>query len=233
VAAQIANDMSGSNEGHPHGVPSSYDFYSGPVIGEGNNISPNTAIEWWAALYVGPNGNPATNTQVAIKNVQLYWLSKSTKQWVAALPPTSAFDGGYYSEDFAVDYGITVPMAAQSDGSVAIFTQSGEVAHIFTPWPRIAVNNTDIAGIVGLCEAKLVPINANGTDDRSNASFLFNVGADPYPTTTGPGIEQNPNIGMGKFKYVQANWRSFAMTTMTLSQLQSNPPPINLSGILP
>jgi hypothetical protein len=34
-------------------------------------------------------------------------------------------------------------------------------------------------------------------------------------------------------KYVRDNWRSFAMTTLTLSQLQSNPPPINLSGILP
>jgi hypothetical protein len=78
-----------------------------------------------------------------------------------------------------------------------------------------------------------VLINPNGVDDRASASFLFSVGADPYPDTTGPGIENNVAIAGGKSKYVRSSWRSFAMTTMTQAQLTSNPPPIDLTGILP
>jgi hypothetical protein len=39
VADQIAADMLGANEGYPHGVPLSYDWANGPVIGMGNNSS--------------------------------------------------------------------------------------------------------------------------------------------------------------------------------------------------
>ncbi len=82
-------------------------------------------------------------------------------------------------------------------------------------------------------EARLILNDANGADDRSIASYLLGVGADPYPATTGPGIQHNQSVGNGKLKYVQANWRSYAMTTMTQAQLESNPPPIDLIGIVP
>jgi hypothetical protein len=49
----------------------------------------------------------------------------------------------------------------------------------------------------------------------------------------GPGIDDNPSVGNGKLKYVRNSWRSFAMTTLTQSQLEQNPPPIDLTGILP
>jgi Bacterial Ig domain len=233
VASQIAGDMTGGNEGSPHGVPSSYDFYYGPWVGEGNNIAPNTAIEWWGGLYVGPNGNPATNTLVNIRACALYWLSASTGKWTAVNFTPQQIDSDFYSEDWTVDYGTSVPMRIESDGSFSISTVAGKVAHFYAPYPRIPVNNSDLGGVVAILEARLILNNANGTDDRSIASFLLDTGADPYPSTTGPGIENNPNIGLGKFKYVTTNWRSFAMTTMTQSQLQNNPPPVNLNGVLP
>jgi hypothetical protein len=233
LAAQIAGDMTGSNEGHPHGVPSSYDFYSGPSIGEGNNISPNNAIEWWGVLYVGPNGNSATNTLVNVRASALYWLSASTGKWTSVPMSASQVDSDFFSEDFSVDYGTTVPMRIESDGSYSFATTSGKVAHFYAPYPRIPVNNGDLAGVVAICEARLVLNNPSGPDDRASASFLLATGADPYPATTGAGIENNPNIGFGKFKYVQTAWRSFAMTTMTQAQLANNLPPVNLTGILP
>jgi hypothetical protein len=233
VAAQIAGDMTGSNEGHPHGVPSSYDFYSGPSIGEGNNIAPNSAIEWWGVLYVGPNGNSATNTLVNVRASALYWLSASTGKWTSVPMSASQVDSDFFSEDFSVDYGTTVPMRIESDGSYSFATTSGKVAHFYAPYPRIPVDNADLAGVVAICEARLVLNNPSGPDDRASASFLLATGADPYPATTGAGIENNPNIGFGKFKYVQTAWRSFAMTTMTEAQLANNPPPVDLKGILP
>jgi hypothetical protein len=233
LMAQIANDMIGANEAHPHGVPPSYDFYSGPTIGEGNHISPNTAVEWWGGLYIGPKGNPATNTLVNIRKCALYWLRASTSKWTAVNLSASQIDSDYYSEDWTLDYGTSVPMRIESDGSFSFSTVSGKVAHFYAPYPRIPVDNTDLAGVVAICEARLILKNASGPDDRSIASFLLAVGADPYPASTGPGIENNPNIGSGKVKYVQVAWRSFAMTTMTLAQLTANPPPVDLTGILP
>ena len=225
--------MTGTNEGTPHGVPSSYHFHNGPVIGKGNNIAPNKAIEWWGGLYVGPDGNPATNTRVNIRNCSLYWLSASTGKWTAVHLTPSQIDSDYFSEDWRIDYGTSVPMRIESDGSFSIATVVGKVAHFYAPYPRIPVNDSDLAGVVALLEARLILNNASGTDDRSIASFLLDTGADPYPAVTGPGIENNPNIGLGKFKYVTTSWRSFAMTTLTRSQLQSNPPPVNLDGIAP
>lgn len=231
VAQQIYNDMTGSDEGYPHGVPPSWDF--GPSLGEGDNISPNDAIEWWGALYVGPNGNQSKNTLVNVRACALYWLNASTGTWTTVLLPYSQIGSGFYSEDFSTDYDTSVPIRLEADGSFSFQTTAGKVAHFYAPWPRITVNPKELGGVVAIFEARLVLNNASGIDDRSAASFVIDVGADPYPSTTGPGIENNSNIGMGKFKYVTSSWRSFAMTTMPLAQLQSNPPPIDLTGILP
>jgi hypothetical protein len=49
-----------------------------------------------------------------------------------------------------------------------------------------------------------------------------------------PGNESfNPGVAISKMKYVRSEWRSFAMTTLTRNQLESNPPPVNLNGIQP
>lgn len=229
VAQQIAQDMEGSNEGEPHGAPAGW---FEPSIGEGNNPQ-GGAIEFWGGLYVGPNGNSATNTMVNVKNCAAYVLSKSTNKWSAYTLTASDIDGGYYSENFSTDYGTAVPMRHESDGSFSFNTVAGKVAHFYGPWPRISNKASDFAGMVTSCDARLILNNANGTDDRSMASFVMNVGADPYPTTTGSGIENNPNIGFGKFKYVEVNWRSFSMTTLSEAQLAQNPPPVSFAGINP
>jgi hypothetical protein len=182
---------------------------------------------------VGPNGNPATNTLVNVKNCAVYILSKSTGAWQTISLSASDISGGYYSPTFSVDYGTAVPMRVESDGSFSFGTTAGEVAHFYGPWPRIADTASDFGGMVTTCDARLILDNASGVDDRAIASFLLDTGADPYPTTTGPGIENNPNIGMGKFKYVQIDWRSFSMTTLSEAELASNPPPVFFTGISP
>jgi hypothetical protein len=233
VAEQIAADMQGSNEGHPDGVPTSYNWGNGPVIALGNNFAPQAALEWWGGLFTGPSGNPATNTLVNVRSVSLYVLSKSTGIWHGYSFPYSQISSGTYSADFASDYGTSVPMRQETDGSFSFSVTAGQVSHFFAPYPRISVNPNDIGGIVALMEARLILKNANGTDDRSVASYLLGSGADPYPSTTGAGIENNQSVGNGKLKYVGENWRSFAMSTLTESQLASNPPPVDLTGSLP
>jgi hypothetical protein len=230
LAAQIYDDMADGDEAYPQGAPAGW--YT-PSIGEGNDISPNTAAVFWGVLFVGPNGNPATNTLVNIRNCSFYWLSASTGQWTATTLTPGQIGSDFYSEDFSIDYMTSVPTRIESDGSFSISTPPGKLAHFYGPYPRIPIYPNDLAGVVVLMEARLILDNASGPDDRSSASFLLMSGADPYPATTGNGIENNANIVEGRLKFVTTNWRSFCATTMTLAQLTNNPPPVNLTGILP
>ena len=234
VAAQIAGDMQGSNEGHPHGVPLSYDWANGPVVMMGNNSNGWRAITAWGAVYEAAEGNPATNTRVNIRNVQTFFLQKSTGNWLL-LQSTSTPDGGAYVEDYSGDSNKPADIRYESDGTISVTAGGGYNFH-FYPSARASIDPNDIGGIVTVFQARLISANPNKPDDRSTARYLASSGADYYPALTGgwPGTaDYNPGVAGGRMKYVQSSWRSFAMTTLTQSQLASNPPPVNLNGILP
>jgi hypothetical protein len=222
--------MQGINEGYPHGVALSYNWANGPVIGMGNNSNGEQAITSWGVVYVASQGNPATNTRVNIRDLQLYFLQKSTGKWLL-LQNTSTPGGQAYPEDFQ---GNSVPgdLRTEPDGTISVTAGNGYNFH-FYPSDRGAINPNDIGGVVSVFEARLIVGNPALADDRSIAQYLCSAGADYYPSVNGPGIENNPSVGNGKMKYVQSEWRSFAMTTLTQSQLESNPPPVDLTGILP
>lgn len=234
VATQIFADMAGQNEAFPHGVPSSWDFAQGPVLTMGDNAQGWKAIESWGVIYVPTSGNSATNTRVNIRDMQTYFLSKSTGKWLL-LQNTSDPDGASYFEDFSGDSNFPADVRTESDGSISAKTTAGYVFH-FYPSDRATINPNDIGGIVTTVEARLIVDNPAKPDDRSIAKFLLGSGADYYPALTGswPGNATfDPGVGNGKLKFVDSTWRSFSMTTCTLAQLQSNPPPVDFSGILP
>jgi hypothetical protein len=234
VATQIGGDMQGSNEGHPHGVPLSYDWANGPFISMGNNSNGWRAITAWGQIYEAAEGNPATNTRVNIRNMQTYFLQKSTGKWLL-LQSTSTPDGAAYIENYSGDTNKPADIRYESDGTISVTAGGGYNFH-FYPSDRGSIDPNDIGGFAVVYQARLIVANASKPDDRSSARYLANAGADYYPGLTGgwPGsADYNPGVAGGKMKYVQSNWRSFAMTTLSLSQLTSNPPPVNLNGILP
>lgn len=229
LASQIYGDMTGLNEAHPHGVPSGYDFYSGPVITQGNNPGSNNAILAWGDVYEDAAGNPATNTRVRIRNLRLSWMRKSNGAWTDISIPLSTSDAGAYPEDFS---GGESPADVRSEGTGTISLKpAGVVDHFFGPFPRISIDRNDFGGVVVVAEAQLILDDPMGTDDRASAKYLLGTGADYYPSTNGSGIANNPGVAGGKFKYVTTTWRSFSMTTLTLAQLSANPPHITLTGI--
>lgn len=234
LAAQIADDMQGSNEGRPHGVPSSYDWANGPVVEMGNNSNGWKAITAWGVVYEAAEGNPATNTRVNIRNVQALVLQKSSGKWLL-LQNTNAPDGAAYLEDFSGDSNTPADIRYESDGTISVTAGNGYNFHFYPP-DRASINPDDIGGIVTLFEARLIVGDPTKSDDRGTARYVCSSGADYYPAVTGGwpgGTDYNPGVGVGKFKYVETSWRSFAMTTMSQTQLTSNPPPVNLNGILP
>jgi hypothetical protein len=223
-ADQIHADMVGNWEGTPHGWP----YGTTPFA----NSFPNGdgAIEFWSVLYVDAGGNPAANSQAVVRNAQVWWFNTSTNQWVNGYGPSNSWEGQYYPEDYSSGAYGSIPFGSNADGTTYT-TVAGKVAHSFAPFPRVPVNAANYGGVVVLAEAKLALINPSGTDDRSSAQLLFQVGADPYPGTTGAGIENNPGLVGGKMKYLGTEWRSFAATDMSQAALEAHPPPIDLTGI--
>jgi hypothetical protein len=225
--------MQGRNEGYPHGVPLSYDWANGPTVTMGNNSNGWRAITAWGVVYEAAEGNPATNTRVNIRNMRTLFLQKSSGKWLL-LQNTSTPDGAAYREDFSGDVSKPADIRHEPDGTISVTAGGGYNFH-FYPSDRASINPNDIGGIVVVLEARLIIANSAKKDDRNIAKYLCGAGADYYPALTGgwPGnTDFNPGVATGKMKYVQSGWRSFAMTTMTQTQLSSNPPPINLSGIL-
>ena len=93
-----------------------------------------------------------------------------------------------------------------------------------------------MAGVVVVLQARLIVDDPSKPDDRSSARYLCGAGADYYPALSGswPGDASfNPGVAIGKLKFVKLQWRSFSMTTLSEVQLQQNPPPIDITGILP
>jgi hypothetical protein len=237
-AAQIYGDMTGSNEANPQGWPVSWG--EGPSIGLGNIPPSNwTAATAWGVVYQAWQGNTATNTRVNLANVQLWFLSKSKGTW-ALVQNTSQPDGAAYKEDFSGDISIPADVRTEPDGTISVTSGMGSYAgdnFHFYPSNRGQINPNDVGGVVAIFEARLIVGNTTLPDDRATAAYVAEVGADYWPCITCalPRSYNNvtPPVGGGRFKYVTDNWRSFAMTTMTLAQLTANSPPVNLSNILP
>jgi hypothetical protein len=234
VAAQISGDMSGANEGHPHGVPLSWDWANGSAIEEGNNSEGQQAMTAWGVVYEGAEGNPASNTRVNIRNMRAWFLSKSKGTWTM-IQNTSTPEGEAYVEDFSNDSNRSADIRREPDGTISVTAGGGYNFH-FYPSPRASINPDDIGGIVTIFEARLIVGDSSRADDRSTANYLAGAGGDYYPSLTGswPGnTSYNPGIAIGREKYVKTYWRSFAMSTVPASQLAQNPPPIDLTGIEP
>ncbi|MFL6415986.1 MAG: hypothetical protein ACJ74Y_10005 [Bryobacteraceae bacterium] len=225
VADQIAADMIGQSEGQPAG----WLWGTDPAIEMGNNPAGNGAAVQWGVIYVSSSGSSATNTRVAIRACEIYWLQRSTQSWILG-----AKSNAPQIELYAGDYSwgpASVSSRTENDGSTSVVPVYGDVLHFYPD--RFGILPNDLAGWAGVCQMRLVPDNPSRPDDRANAHFLASTGADYYPSLSGPGIAYNPGIAAGKQKFVTNDWRSFAMTTLPQAQLESNPPPFDLGGVLP
>jgi hypothetical protein len=254
LAYSIANDQFTSsgfnavNEGAPQGMPSDFSQYEYASLGPALDSS-HHAIEGWGGYFqdavVTAGTQPAPNTLVQVRNFQVCYLNSG--KWTCTAIPAAQYSAEYDSEDWQVYLGQMTPVP-QADGSVDIpflFSSSCNgtlppdlntdacVSH-FYPENRIAVTPSTFGGAVVYLEARLALANTSGNDDRANARYLLCVGADEYLSTTSQ--EQPPitDIVFGKAKYVEEGWRSFSATTLSLSQLTSNPPPLTIgSGVAP
>ena len=232
--ALIISDMTLPHEGVPHGVPESYDWAKGPTTQRQSIPERFHAIVAWGQVYEDTCGNPASNTRVQIRDIRIYYLSKRDRQW-HLLEEARRVDGAAYRENFAPHISIPGDIRSESDGSISVKAGDGFNFHFFPPG-RAEIEPDDVAAIWATAQARLVIDNPSLPDDRYKARYLVNMGADLWRNTTVEfdKDENNPDLGMGRFKYATTGWQAFNMLYMEggidENALQENPPPLNLEG---
>jgi len=222
----IISDMANPHEGHPHGVPTSWDWYSQPVVSHALPTSGYAAYTCHGQFYEDLQETLATNTRVHIRNLRTYYLSRSLGIWLP-LQEGQPIDGKWFLETHS-DGGIVADTRVEASGGISATTgygpSEGRCYH-FWPRDRAVIDPQDIDGIYVTLEARLIIDNPELPDDRHLARYILNVGAD-YWTTETEGTNSNEAIGLGRFKYVATYWRHFNFCTVSAGILSSNPPPM-------
>ena len=261
---EIVNDMALLNDLPLNGAPSGPGWARGPgVVVMGNNPRGTATPGYWQPSngnYKGSNlwngilpwmvlfdgqGNGASNTRVQMRNVKIYYRSRSTGSW-QIIGSSAGVGGSLYSKDLMNAYG-DADVRAESDG---VSVMPGNSNGFFHGWwnagqKSIAAFAGDIDAIFVTMQARLI-IGPAGYDDRSSARYLLQVGADYYPevgmpvTSSGPlGISWLPGVGVSRAKLITNEWRSFNMASidaanqdvagnaMSTAVFRSAPPPLD------
>jgi len=224
----IASDMQLPHEGHPHGVPESYDWSRHPRLGYGSNPGKFTAFIAWGQVYEDDRGSPTTNTRVQIRDIRAYVLSRRDHQW-HLLQSSRSVQGDAFREDFSENFNTAADVRDEEDGGVSVYLTEGYNFHFWDADGRVVIEPSDIGGIFTTVQARLISENPALTDDREQARYLMSMGAD-YWIDLSSGWQAdwtaNGDVGIGRFRYITPDWQSFNMTTLTPSQLCQNPPPL-------
>lgn len=217
----ILDDMSLSNEGHPNGINHSWSWYSGPDVKNPAPI-PENFLNGWGLIFREENSALSSNTRIQIKYVKTYYLTKSDNLWHQVQDGLN-LESKWYLEYISNDNdGISSNQRSESIG-ISGNPISGYCFH-FWDIHRGPINSTDIKGTFVTIAARLIVDNPNFLDDRTSSRFLVNAGADYY-------LDMNngspTNIGEGRFKYVKTGWRCFNFCSLSQTEIQNNPPPLN------
>lgn len=221
----IINDMKLPHEGHPHGVPLSWDWAQQPRLGKGNNPGSFRAMIAWGQVYEDSYGNPAKNTRVQIKDIRAYMLSKRDGQW-HLLQSSYLVNGASFRENFEYNSSKEPDYRLENDGSISVKAGDGYNVHFWTATGRVTIDPEDIAGILTTVQARLIVDNPNQPDDRLQARYLLDMGGDYWLNLDAGWIflKTNQDIGIGRFRYVTTEWKSFNMHTLSEEELLQNPP---------
>jgi hypothetical protein len=239
---RILYSMSGAHEGAPHGVPTSFSWAKAPSLQAATPPPGMSAINAWGQIYADLANTQPANVRVELRNMEAYVWSNSNHAWTR-VQSDAHIDGAHYVEDFAGNSSIPATLRSEPDGGTSIGMVSGYNFHF---WPANERGNladpADIGAVYTTVQARLVLDDPSGPDNRSQAHYLANTGADWWRTTSasyGDGTN-NPGVGQSRFTYITSDWTAINFYTggpiasapgsWTEDQLRASKPPINAMG---
>jgi hypothetical protein len=187
--------------------------------------SPRTfqAFTAWGQLYQCA-GTPASSREtVQLRDLQTWVLPRASKTW-RRIQSSSAIQGAAFAEDYA---GPTVPARyVASPTGTAVRPVSHHNFHFWPSSGRVSLRPTQVAAVVVAVQARL----QRQPPASAAPCLVLSVGGDLWRTLrVEPGGSASADIGIGRFKRVQRQWRLFTMTTASTALLARSP----LPGIAP
>ncbi len=222
----IIGDITLPHEGLPHGVPDSYNWSKKPRVGAQQPPEGWTAAIAWGQLYEWIEGNPATNSRVQIRDMEMLYLSKSDGHW-HHLQKSLRVDGAAYVEDFVDDISKPADIRSETDGSLSVTAGGGYNFHFWPSSGRVEIPANDIEGCFVTVQCRLILENPNGIDDRADAKYLMSVGGDWWESMTAVWDQwtTNADMGLGRFRFITPEWKGYNMISLPVDRVRENPPP--------
>lgn len=231
----LIDDFTAPHEGVLDGVPTTYDWGSGPRVGYGNTPGPQgtwTGATPWGQIYPEAGHVPTGNTRCAVRRMGIAVLSTTTGEWTVLqdVPGTECY-GAYFQYDFSGNATGPQPLDEDEDGNPAGVPGFGFNMHFF-PNDRVAIADpSDIAGVIGWFEARIETVPGH-IDDTASARFLAGGGGDWWLSTTAPFAPDFANNGdwsIGRHRFLSTSWQTFTGHTLSRRQIRLNPPPLTLA----
>jgi hypothetical protein len=188
----------------------------------------NTIISWFQVFEA--QGNGATNTRVEVKNIRVLTLSEATKTW-AQVDALGAPDVDLWQYPFS--YSSTKSgKRSEATGGISLKPAYPYFHHGYGKTRSIAA--PDLRAVYVSMQFRLVVEDPSKPDDRANAKYLVNVGADYHP---GKGqsdwsLGYAPGVGQGRLMLANNEWRTATMLVpntrngSSLEEMRTNPPPV-------
>jgi len=223
------------HEAIPHGVPANFDWQTKSTI---KRLTPPDATTTYlnirGAVYVDTTNVRPANTRVEIMDCTAYGLLKSTNTWEKYIDLSPGnMTGRAWKEDFSVPGDANYPniIKTEADGGKSVINYNGFNFHYYNGAGVALVNvGSKYKQYVTSCSTRLVLNNPAGTDDRSQSTYLIDVGndwkhQDGSCTVNSSGSTLCYAIGAGRFIRVQPRWRRVVFSSMTSADLDANPLP--------
>ncbi len=188
----------------------------------------NTAISWFQIFEA--QGNGATNSRVQVKHIRVLTLSEATRTW-SEVDVREAPNVDLWQYPFALA-GSNSGKRSEATGGISLKPAYPYFHHGYGNAKGIKA--ADVRAVYVSMEFRLVVDNPGKPDDRANAKYVVNAGADYHPGS-GQGdwsLGYAPGVGQGRMLLATNEWRTATMlvpTTRngsTMEEMRVNPPPL-------
>ena len=242
----ISKDMVTENEGIPATGDKNYAWAYKPVLAMGLNPTSAGVPSWypgtkfpvwnqvlgWVTAYREKGAEYPVNTRVALKDLYLYYFSKSKKSWILlehipAIQEWHRGEGNTENDNVRTSFN----MRREADGSTSYLVPHGSWFHTYGYLHQFDVN--DYGGLYFRFDFRLVTDDLSRPSTLNKDRWVVQSGADYYPSgfpNVNLGASYNPGVGTGRFLRAGPNWRTSTFLILAPEyELKKYPP--NITGV--
>ena len=189
----------------------------------------SAVLSWFTAFEA--QGNKATNTRVQLKDLRFYVLSESTRKWTQ-VDLSAAPDLNLWKYPF--DYAAPASGSGVRKESVGGISVKPKYPNFHHGWGNAkSINPQDVRAVFATIDFRLGVDDAAKADDRAQARYVVDVGADYYPDMKLKwSLNYAPGVGNGRMMLATPDWRTATMLVpnknygSTMAEMKTNPPPL-------